>query len=93
MKFPHHLAMALEAASQLALAEDDALRAAELFVRADGLFEAVHSAQTGVEGALYERTREQVKQRVGNTQFENLRLNVPNGDYDEALHYLSDYVA
>jgi predicted ATPase len=93
MKFPHHLAMALEAASQLALGEDDALRAAELFVRADGLFEAVHSAQTGVEGALYERTREQVKQRVGNTQFENLRLNVPNGDYDEALRYLSDYVA
>jgi hypothetical protein len=93
MKFPHHLAMALEAASQLALGEDDALRAAELFVRADRLFEAVHSAQTGVEGALYERTREQVKQRVGNTQFENLRLNVPNGDYDEALRYLSDYVA
>jgi hypothetical protein len=61
-------------------------------VRADGLFEAVHSAHTGVEGALYERTREQVKQRVGNTQFENLRLTVPIGDYDEALHYLSDYV-
>jgi predicted ATPase/class 3 adenylate cyclase len=93
MKFPYHLAMALQAAAQLALSEDDALRAGELFVRADGLLDAIESTATGVEGALYERTRNLVKQGVGDAQFENLRLTVPLGDHDEALGFLSAYVS
>jgi hypothetical protein len=93
LRFPNHVAECLQAAAQLALAEDDPSHAAASLVRADGLLPKASTTATGVEGALYNRTWSHVREHVSTAEVEDLRLTLPLGDLDEALDYVSRYLA
>jgi predicted ATPase len=86
------VAICLQVEATLALAEDDASLAAALLLRAEGLLDSFGGGLMGVEAELYRQPWSDVRDRVGDTKLESIRIATPAGDVDEALAFAFRYL-
>jgi predicted ATPase/class 3 adenylate cyclase len=92
LEMAYGVALCLQIAAELAVRDADALRAAALLTRADGLMTALGLDGSDFESELYRRPWHYVLQLVAEDDLERLGREAPLGDLNEAIEFASQYL-